>query len=63
MRGMEPRFVFDPCCQMLLRPDDAIVIEVRGEARWFCGEECASKFLDAPWRYEDEEFDDRQPVV
>ena len=56
---MRPRVVIDPACGKRMRGDDAVQLEVRGEIRWFCTEECARKFEATPWRYEDEEWVDR----
>ena len=51
----------DPVCGEALRQETALVEEIRNEIRFFCGEECAARFANAPWRYEDEEWVDRQP--
>ncbi len=54
------RIVIDPTCGKRLYEDQAFRTVVREELRWFCTEECARRFLESPWRYEDEEFSDRQ---
>lgn len=59
MSESDSRVAFDPACGKRIRPDESVRIEVRGEIRWFCSDECAEKFLATPWRYEDEEFVDR----
>jgi YHS domain-containing protein len=55
------RLVVDPVCGASLREEKAITAIVRREVRFFCSKECGRKFLAAPWRYEDEEWVDRQP--
>ena len=57
----------DPVCSMRVYEADALKVEVRGEIRWFCSEDCARRFSATPWRFEDEEYNDRNvphvPVV
>lgn len=55
------RVVVDPVCGQRLREEEAVTAVVRREMRFFCSKECARKFLLTPWRYEDEEYDDRRP--
>ena len=55
------RVVVDPVCGQRLREDESVSAIVRRELRFFCSKECARKFLLTPWRYEDEEYDDRRP--
>ena len=52
---------FDPACGARVREEDAVKLEVRGEIRWFCSDACATRFAATPWRFEDEEYHDRQP--
>lgn len=59
MVGSRP--VVDPTCGKALREDEAVTAVVRRELRFFCSKECARLFLEAPWRYEDEEWEDRHP--
>lgn len=55
------RLVVDPVCGACLHEKEAVTIVVRREMRFFCSEECGRKFRETPWRYEDEEWADRQP--
>lgn len=56
---MKTTIGIDPVCNERVYAEDAVKFEVRGEIRWFCSGECAARFADAPWRFEDEEYHDR----
>ena len=62
MRRKVRRVVIDPVCGERMKEAEAVASDIRGERRFFCSEECAARFLNAPWRFEDEEFDDQRPT-
>lgn len=46
------QLVLDPVCQMRIRPADAVAtIEHDGKTYYFCSQDCADSFAEAPEDY------------